>query len=135
MALLSPSLTQPIQSRSMISTEARTLRNHFKSKYATRTFHTVCHVCSTGLDLPKVGRISGFQFVRCPFRRGEQTSTKERRDEHAFNHKQARENFHPIKQIKSKPSFAKMVLHQYTYIFVIGTFFALLDAFNNGASE
>jgi sodium-dependent phosphate transporter len=28
-----------------------------------------------------------------------------------------------------------MVLHQYTYIFVIGTFFALLDAFNNGASK
>lgn len=26
------------------------------------------------------------------------------------------------------------VLEQYTYIFVIGTFFALLDAYNNGAS-
>lgn len=25
-------------------------------------------------------------------------------------------------------------LHQYDYIFAIGTFFALLDAFNNGAS-
>lgn len=28
-----------------------------------------------------------------------------------------------------------MVLHQYTYIFAIGTFFALLDAYNNGASK
>jgi len=28
-----------------------------------------------------------------------------------------------------------MVLHEYTYIFVIGTFFAMLDAFNNGASK
>jgi len=28
----------------------------------------------------------------------------------------------------------KMVLDQYTYIFAIGTFFALLDAYNNGAS-
>jgi sodium-dependent phosphate transporter len=28
-----------------------------------------------------------------------------------------------------------MVLEQYTYVFVIGTFFALLDAYNNGASE
>lgn len=28
-----------------------------------------------------------------------------------------------------------MVLERYTYIFVIGTFFALLDAYNNGASE
>ena len=119
----------------MISTEARTLRNHFKSKYATRTFHTVCHVCSTGLDLPKVGRISGFQFVRQPFLRGEQTSTKERRDTDDFDRKQARDDSRFIKQIKSKPSLAKMVLHQYTYIFVIGTFFALLDAFNNGASE
>lgn len=27
-----------------------------------------------------------------------------------------------------------MVLEQYTYVFVIGTFFAMLDAFNNGAS-
>jgi hypothetical protein len=27
------------------------------------------------------------------------------------------------------------MLDQYTYIFVIGTFFALLDAYNNGASE
>lgn len=27
------------------------------------------------------------------------------------------------------------MLDQYTYIFVIGTFFAMLDAFNNGASE
>ena len=90
---------------------------------------------STGLDLPKVGRISGFQFVRLPFLRGEQTSIKERRDEHALNHNQGRENPRFIKQIKSKPSLAKMVLHQYTYIFVIGTFFALLDAFNNGASE
>jgi len=26
------------------------------------------------------------------------------------------------------------MLDQYTYVFVIGTFFALLDAFNNGAS-
>jgi hypothetical protein len=26
------------------------------------------------------------------------------------------------------------MLSQYTYIFVIGTFFAMLDAFNNGAS-
>jgi sodium-dependent phosphate transporter len=29
----------------------------------------------------------------------------------------------------------KMAIHQNTYIFVIGTFFAMLDAFNNGASE
>lgn len=28
-----------------------------------------------------------------------------------------------------------MVLTDYTYIFVIGTFFAMLDAYNNGASE
>jgi sodium-dependent phosphate transporter len=28
-----------------------------------------------------------------------------------------------------------MVLDQYTYVFVIGTFFAMLDAYNNGASE
>jgi sodium-dependent phosphate transporter len=28
-----------------------------------------------------------------------------------------------------------MVLEQYTYVFAIGTFFALLDAYNNGASE
>nr|POF07164.1 hypothetical protein CFP56_31788 [Quercus suber] len=27
-----------------------------------------------------------------------------------------------------------MVLTEYTYVFAIGTFFALLDAFNNGAS-
>lgn len=28
-----------------------------------------------------------------------------------------------------------MALDHYTYIFVIGTFFALLDAYNNGASK
>ena len=28
-----------------------------------------------------------------------------------------------------------MALDQFTYVFAIGTFFALLDAFNNGASE
>jgi hypothetical protein len=28
-----------------------------------------------------------------------------------------------------------MALDQYTYVFVIGTLFALLDAYNNGASE
>jgi sodium-dependent phosphate transporter len=28
-----------------------------------------------------------------------------------------------------------MTLSQYDYVFAIGTFFALLDAFNNGASE
>jgi len=28
-----------------------------------------------------------------------------------------------------------MALDQYTYVFVIGTFFALLDAYNNGASK
>jgi len=28
-----------------------------------------------------------------------------------------------------------MVLSEYTYVFVIGTFFAMLDAYNNGASE
>lgn len=28
-----------------------------------------------------------------------------------------------------------MALDQYTYVFAIGTLFALLDAFNNGASE
>lgn len=27
-----------------------------------------------------------------------------------------------------------MVLSDYTYVFVIGTFFAMLDAYNNGAS-
>ena len=27
------------------------------------------------------------------------------------------------------------MLDEYTYIFAIGTFFALLDAFNNGASK
>jgi hypothetical protein len=26
-------------------------------------------------------------------------------------------------------------LHQYNYVFAIGTFFALLDAYNNGASK
>lgn len=30
---------------------------------------------------------------------------------------------------------AKMVLTEYTYVFVIGTGFALLEAFNNGASK
>lgn len=29
----------------------------------------------------------------------------------------------------------KMALDQYTYVFVIGTFFAMLDAYNNGASK
>jgi hypothetical protein len=28
-----------------------------------------------------------------------------------------------------------IALYQYTYVFVVGTFFALLDAYNNGASE
>jgi sodium-dependent phosphate transporter len=28
-----------------------------------------------------------------------------------------------------------MRLHQYDYIFAIGTLFAMLDAYNNGASE
>lgn len=28
-----------------------------------------------------------------------------------------------------------MVLSEYTYVFVIGTFFAMLDAYNNGASK
>jgi len=28
-----------------------------------------------------------------------------------------------------------MVLTEYTYVFAIGTFFAMLDAFNNGASK
>lgn len=28
-----------------------------------------------------------------------------------------------------------MVLEQYDYVFAIGTFFAMLDAFNNGASK
>lgn len=28
-----------------------------------------------------------------------------------------------------------MVLHEYTYIFAIGTFFALLEAYNNGAND
>lgn len=27
------------------------------------------------------------------------------------------------------------MLDQYTYVFVIGTLFAMLDAYNNGASE
>lgn len=27
-----------------------------------------------------------------------------------------------------------MVLHEYTYVFAIGTCFALLEAYNNGAS-
>lgn len=27
------------------------------------------------------------------------------------------------------------MLDQYTYVFAIGTFFALLDAYNNGASK
>jgi sodium-dependent phosphate transporter len=27
------------------------------------------------------------------------------------------------------------VLHEYTYIFAIGTFFALLEAYNNGAND
>lgn len=27
-----------------------------------------------------------------------------------------------------------MALDEYTYVFVIGTFFAMLDAYNNGAS-
>lgn len=29
----------------------------------------------------------------------------------------------------------KMAFDQYTYVFVIGTLFAILDAYNNGASE
>jgi sodium-dependent phosphate transporter len=28
-----------------------------------------------------------------------------------------------------------MYLHQYDYIFAIGTLFAMLDAYNNGASK
>jgi len=28
-----------------------------------------------------------------------------------------------------------MALEEYTYVFVIGTLFAMLDAYNNGASE
>lgn len=28
-----------------------------------------------------------------------------------------------------------MVLEDYTYVFVIGTMFAMLDAYNNGASK
>lgn len=28
-----------------------------------------------------------------------------------------------------------MVLHQFDYVFAIGTLFAMLDAYNNGASE
>lgn len=28
-----------------------------------------------------------------------------------------------------------MVLHQYDYVFAIGTLFAMLDAYNNGASK
>jgi hypothetical protein len=28
-----------------------------------------------------------------------------------------------------------MYLHQYDYIFAIGTLFAMLDAYNNGASQ
>lgn len=28
-----------------------------------------------------------------------------------------------------------MYLHEYDYIFAIGTLFAMLDAYNNGASE
>lgn len=28
-----------------------------------------------------------------------------------------------------------MVLHEYTYIFALGTMFALLEAYNNGASK
>lgn len=28
-----------------------------------------------------------------------------------------------------------MVLHEYDYIFAIGTLFAMLDAYNNGASK
>lgn len=27
------------------------------------------------------------------------------------------------------------VLHEYDYVFAIGTLFAMLDAYNNGASE
>lgn len=33
------------------------------------------------------------------------------------------------------PSSSTMALDQYTYVFVIGTFFAMLDAYNNGASK
>jgi hypothetical protein len=32
------------------------------------------------------------------------------------------------------PRTLKMVLTQYTYVFAFGTMFALLEAFNNGAS-
>jgi hypothetical protein len=39
-------------------------------------------------------------------------------------------DFRPDDDITSMP-----VLDQYTYVFAIGTFFALLDAYNNGASE
>lgn len=28
-----------------------------------------------------------------------------------------------------------MVLHEYDYVFAIGTLFAMLDAYNNGASK
>ena len=32
-------------------------------------------------------------------------------------------------------ALGKMALEQFNYIFAIGTFFAMLDAYNNGASE
>jgi hypothetical protein len=44
----------------------------------------------------------------------------------------------PDQQLDSRPDddiTSMPVLDQYTYVFAIGTFFALLDAYNNGASE
>ena len=41
---------------------------------------------------------------------------------------------HPA-TVDNSSSLAKMKLHEYDYIFAIGTFFAMLDAYNNGASE
>jgi hypothetical protein len=39
-----------------------------------------------------------------------------------------------IESTDSRQPTAKMVLTEYTYVFAIGTMFALLEAYNNGAS-
>merc|ERR1711881_269839 len=42
-------------------------------------------------------------------------------------------SFFLLEQKKAKP--VKMVLEDYTYVFALGTMFALLEAYNNGAND
>ncbi|OHF00064.1 phosphate transporter, partial [Colletotrichum orchidophilum] len=45
------------------------------------------------------------------------------------------ETTEPARQATAKQQSVTMALDQYTYVFAIGTFFALLDAYNNGAND